>query len=346
MSENTKIEWATGSWNPWIGCTKVSPGCANCYAEHSAPTRTVRAKGRELWGNGKPRQRTSASYWKQTLKWNREAGLAAGEAAVEQFTHERPRVFPSLCDWLDDEVPIEWLADFLKLMHDTPNLSWLNLTKRPENFFSRLRLVLYYVDKKHESKGDQLHHDRADLEAFADWLRNWLAGNPPKHVWIGASAEDQPRLDQRVPELLKIPAAVRFLSCEPLIGPLDFPHAAPCGYYCDHDEFGGGHRPGHGLSGIHWVIVGGESGPRARPCNVEWLRDIVRQCKAAGVPCFVKQLGSNAMQVFGAHGSEAYATPMILKHPKGGEPSEWPEDLRVREFPIPEATMPVNKSPT
>ena len=118
MAETTKIQWCDATFNPWIGCSKVSPGCANCYAERDFDLRKHVAK----WGAGQPRHRTSVSYWKEPLKWNRHAPMLASGV--------RPRVFcGSLCDWLDDEVPVEWLADLLDLIRRTPNLDWLLLTQ-------------------------------------------------------------------------------------------------------------------------------------------------------------------------------------------------------------------------
>lgn len=340
MSDQTKIEWATHTFNPWIGCTKVSPGCAHCYAEVSTPARVLRKGEKETWGKGAQRQRTSVATWRNPVKWNRQPWQVTG------FNEFRPRVFPSLCDWLDDEVPIEWLADFLKLIHDTPNLDWLLLTKRPENFGSRISKVWDGV-----SPGN----DSAEGAVLAyEWHQEQRA---PSNVWLGVSVEDQLRADERIPELLKIPAAVRFLSVEPLLGPVDLQKARTlaCGnkgtcfpqdgrrLVIDSTEGGMAvecicSRLNH----IHWVIIGGESGTGARPCNVEWIRDLVRQCKAAGVPCFVKQLGSNARaddtKEFGS--TTSGFCRLELKHPKGGDPSEWPEDLRVREFPLSQDAQP------
>lgn len=303
MSQNTKIEWATHSWNPWIGCTKVSPGCANCYAEVSTPSR-VRGIA---WGKGKERVRTSAAYWKQPAKWNKAA-----------FVDDvRPRVFPSLCDWLDDEVPVAWLADFLKVIHDTPNIDWLLLTKRPENLEKRMNHVISWC---HEN------WDSDDCPPWVTWMQDWcIDGNIPANVWIGASIENQPTADERIPELLKIPARVRFLSVEPLLGPVDIQKAINRMPWINHWMIGGGNAE------LHWVIVGGESGPKARPCNVAWVRDIVRQCKTAGVACFVKQLGSNSWSE--GDNAEFAGGRLMTSHPKGGDHIEWPQDLQVREFP-------------
>jgi protein gp37 len=321
MSDTTAIEWATHTFNPWEGCTKISPGCANCYAE----ARNKRFSGGANWGKGKPRRRTSAANWRNPIIWNRQGGVGN-----IPFDGTRPRVFPSLCDWLDDDVPIEWLADFLKLIHDTPNLDWLLLTKRPENFVRRMDAVSSY--------GETIGQPDTRLEEDGAWFASKWHNTPPANVWLGTSVEDQTRADARIPALLKIPATVRFLSVEPLLGPVNLP-----------SHLGRVDAPGcisHGdLSDwIDWVILGGESGPVARPCNVEWIRDLARQCQAAGVPCFVKQLGSLAIgkqsdQRFPFnHGAtlldkSSGTSKLILEHPKGGDPAEWPEDLRVREFP-------------
>lgn len=286
MAEMTMIQWCDHTFNPWIGCAKVSPGCANCYAEASTPSRAMGIK----WGKGQPRQRTSASNWREPLKWNRDCGLTDGP---------RRRVFcASLADWLDDEVPIEWLADLLKLIHDTPNLDWLLLTKRPENFFGRLR--------------GAWNATVCEFDSFDRWIVDWgKRGIAPDNVWIGTTTEDQERAEERIPEMLKIPARVRFLSVEPMLGPVDLTHWMI--------EGGGG--------GLDWVIVGGESGRNFRSCNMAWIRDVVEQCQSAGVACFVKQLGSFAWF------DETRMKGMKFKHQKGGDVDEWPEDLRVREFP-------------
>lgn len=134
--KNTNIEWCDHTFNPWIGCTKVSPGCAHCYAE----TRDKRFTGGIHWGRGAPRNRTSPSNWNEPIKWNNGAAkLAANCSQAFEYPSRRPRVFcASLADWLDDEVPIKWLADLLDLIRDTPNLDWLLLTKRPQNWEKRM----------------------------------------------------------------------------------------------------------------------------------------------------------------------------------------------------------------
>jgi hypothetical protein len=177
----------------------------------------------------------------------------------------------------------------------------------------------------------------------------------PRNVWVGTSVEDQSRADERIPHLLQIPARIRFLSCEPLLGPVDLTTALP---FTDRHCQRCGFRPIEGIEryreihrdkakcvscgwdmsqpaqGVDWVIIGGESGPGARPCNVQWIRSLVAQCKAAGVPVFVKQLGAypidNSRDSRFMIGAERVH---MTRDRKGGDPSEWPEDLRVREFP-------------
>jgi protein gp37 len=289
MAENTNIEWCDHTFNPWTGCTKVSPGCANCYAEGWS-----KRSGIVTWGKGQPRRRTSAAIWKQPLKWN-----TAGNVCFECGTHvhgdrcmagqcrgvtRRPRVFcASLGDWLDDEVPVEWLADLLSLIHRTPHLDWLLLSKRPQNWRERLiaaRGVMF-----------------ADPLDVADRIDRWIDGNPWHNVWIGTTVEDQQRADERIPHLLDIPAKVRFLSCEPLLGFTDIQQVGDDNLTIYWPLVGraisdGMNEPAalkHG--GIHWVICGGESGPKARPMHPKWVRAIRDQCQAAGVPFLFKQWG-------------------------------------------------------
>lgn len=265
MAKNSKIQWTTHTFNGWRGCTKVSPGCKHCYAEKLV---TTRLQGE--WGPGAPRQLASDAMWREPLKWDKEAardlheftttGAITDESgAVIATTYERPRVFcSSLADVFDHEVPIEWRVRLFDLIAATPNLDWLLLTKRPESWSARL-------------------HEAASASPFA--LR-WLNGEAPANIWMGTSVEDQQRADERIPELLSIPARVRFLSCEPLLGPVDLAFGHPKWRTAESYH-----------AYIHWVIVGGESGPDARPMHVEWARSLRDQCAAAGVPFLFKQWG-------------------------------------------------------
>ncbi|GEP09881.1 phage Gp37/Gp68 family protein [Methylobacterium gnaphalii] len=221
MAENTKIEWAHHTFNPWTGCTRISPACDNCYAADWAK----RTGQPHLWEGS--RRRTSEENWRKPLKWNRSAAAAG----------IRYRVFcASLADVFDNQAKEVWRSDLFELIEATPSLDWMLLTKRPQNIAKMV------------------------------WPR-WDAGLP-SNVWLGATVEDRKRL-ANIDHLRAVPAAVRFLSIEPLLedlGEID-------------------------LTGIHLVIVGGESGPNARPMHPHWARSIREQCVAAGVPFFFKQWG-------------------------------------------------------
>lgn len=255
MAETTKIEWADATFNPWVGCTKVSPACDHCYAEGWA-----KRSGMVEWGAGKERRRTSAANWAKPLKWNREA----------EATGIRRRVFSaSLADVFDNKVSAQWRSDLFALIEATPNLDWLLLTKRPQNI--------------------------ADMI----WPK-WDAGLP-RNIWLGTTVENQQEADRRIPHLLALPAAVRFLSCEPLLGPVDLTRLPRDGLLSLDALYGGvWERPSHRAERysqakttprLDWVIVGGESGPGARPMHPDWARSLRDQCQSAGVPFFFKQWG-------------------------------------------------------
>jgi len=321
----TKIEWCDATFNPWWGCVKVSPGCAKCYAEtfdrrafgtskHVTPAGEVREPH---WGKDAHRRFFGEKHWRQPLAWDRAAENAMNAAEHGQAggasgcLPHRPRVFcASMADVFEDRPDLVAERSRLAcLIESTPNLDWLLLTKRPENV-----------------------------------LRLWSWGFPP-NVWLGTTCEDQQRADERIPHLLAVPAAVRFLSVEPMLGPVVLSPEA-IGGYPESEEWA---RNGPNRDRIDWVIVGGESGAGARPFDVGWARDIVEQCRVAGVACFVKQFGARpftenanledwpASVDFAPYpledGGRAAGASLKLADPKGGDPSEWPEDLRVREFP-------------
>jgi protein gp37 len=241
MAENTKIEWAHHTFNPWMGCTKVSPACDHCYAE----TWSRRMGKGNLWQGD--RQRTTPLNWRQPLKWN----AACANAGIRQ------RVFcASLADVFDNQVPAEWRDDLWTLIRRTSNLDWLLLTKRPQNIAKMLP---------------------------PEWPMN---GWP--NVWLGTTVENQEEANRRIPPLLAIPARIHFLSCEPLLGPVDLEHI---------DVTPPGARLAtiipclETVSRIDWVIVGGESGGKARPMHPQWARNLRDDCAAAGVPFHFKQWG-------------------------------------------------------
>lgn len=256
MAENSKIEWTDHTFNPWIGCTKVSPGCAHCYAEQLMETRLGRAK----WG-AYPRQRTSPTTWSKVRSWNRSARfLCACETEQDNlicpschlFTR-RPRVFcASLADVFDPAVPDAWRDDLFELVAECRNLDWQILTKRPE-------IMRNYL-----------------LGTSGAGATNLEEGGCFDHVWLGVSVENQPCADERLPILLSMPARVRFASCEPLLEEIDI----------------SGYMTGILPDGpLNWVICGGESGPNARPMHPDWARSLRDQCDDSPVPFFFKQWG-------------------------------------------------------
>jgi protein gp37 len=280
MAENSSIEWTDHTFNPWLGCAKVSAGCLHCYAETLMDTRY----GRVEWGVNGTRVRTSEANWRKPSQWNRQA----------EKEGRRYRVFcSSLADVFEDRPELApWRRDLLALIASTPHLDWLLLTKRPENVSRMIGEAIGRIDH-----ADQTHSARV-----------WLMRHP--NVWIGTSVEDQDAADTRIPHLLRIPAAVRFLSMEPLLGPVDLNRHFWSRYdpgTCQDDRL---------PALIDWVIVGGESGKGARPMQEEWVRDIKRQCDDAGVPFLFKQWG----------GVNKKATGRILD---GREWSAWPETLAL-----------------
>jgi len=312
MAENSKIEWTTHTFNPWHGCSEDSPGCANCYAKKMA-MRNPTVLG--VWGKNGTRPIAAESAWKQPFRWDRAAAVKG----------ERHRVFcASISDIFEgpDTMPAEhWRRVSMaraRLMNEvipqTPNLDWLLLTKRPQNCINAEKGFIP-----------------------ASWKLAF-----PKNVWIGTSVENQKYADERIPHLLRVPAAVRFLSCEPLLGPVTIPEeylrggetihismsvsgalrnkdldcfdhkdgrrmtraeaeaellrlqsqgvkVIPCGE-CDGFSTETG-CPWHREPRIDWVIVGGESGPKARPMHWKWAHSLRDQCDNAGVPFFFKQWG-------------------------------------------------------
>ena len=241
MGQDTKIEWAHHTFNPWIGCTKVSPACDHCYAEADFATRRKVVQ----WGAGQPRKHTAPSTWAMPVKWNAEA----------ERLGVRYRVFcASLSDVFDNEVPTEWRGQLWALINATPHLDWLLLTKRIGN----VTTMMYDAEE------------------------------PQPNVWIGASITSQAEADRDIPKLLAVPAAKRFLSMEPLLGPVDLVKAGALW-----SDMNGRIKPEYQQARPHvdWVIVGGESGPNARPMHPDWARSLRDQCQAAGVPFLFKQWG-------------------------------------------------------
>ena len=285
MAEQSNIEWTDSTFNPWEGCQKVGPGCDHCYAEN----RNARFGGGTAvnWGPGAPRRRTSASNWHKPVTWN-----AQHEAFFAEHGRRRRVFCSSLADVFDNEVLPQWRIELMALILKTPHLDWLLLTKRIGNAAGMLETAFRAV--------------HAGREGWAD--------NVPSNVWLGATIVNQTEADRDIPKLLAVPAAKRFLSMEPLLGPVNLarlPHED--GGLCDAlagkiwveswtDDAGTQHqRCDVGEYGrLDWIIVGGESGPSARPMHPDWARPLRDQCQAAGVPFLFKQWGEWAPDFEGA----------------------------------------------
>lgn len=261
----SKIEWTDTTDNPLrlaTGghyCEKVSPGCMNCYAE------VMNQSGWYSWANGQPYRPTEAGPPKMALNTEMLASWARARKPKKRFVC-------SMTDLFGHWVTKEAIYDILSAMAAAPKQTFQILTKRPE---WALREVY-----------------------------QWLAVRQmyqvlPANIWLGISAEDQQRLDERLQYLIETPVQTRFLSLEPLLGPITLP--VP--------------------NDIDWVIIGGESGPNARPLNINWIRDILEQCRMANIPVFIKQLGT------------AWTREVGARHPKGGDWAEWHPDFWVQMWP-------------
>lgn len=335
MAQDSKIEWAEHTWNPVSGCTKISSGCKNCYAETIA---------NRFW---KDRKFTDVQTHSHKL--------------MEPVKRKKPTTYfvNSMSDLFHEDVPFEFIDQVFAVMASTPQHTYQVLTKRPERMLEYLS-----IDRRQQ---------------WAEWSAYLAGGNDPDplfdsihygdeiltNVWLGVSVENQEQADKRIPHLLKVPAKVRFLSVEPLLGPVDLnghTYSLASGLTESVDWLTGNTTQSSEIFGadvppwvirddfdsvkeprIHWVIIGGESGSGARFCDIDWIRAIVQQCKDANVACFVKQLGSAVCGRDGEIAILGRQTPMFgnsgwkrIFDPKGGDIAEWPTDLQVREFPKPQ----------
>ena len=361
---STSIEWTAtvhpdgrvtpgSTWNPVTGCSKVSPGCAHCYAERVA----IR-----LWPSQYPhvdsntRQPIPAGVWVHPSEPRRFTDVQCHEDRLDQpLRWKKPRkVFVnSMSHLFHEDVPDAFIDRVFAVMALAPQQTFQILTKRAARMHR-------YITRQGD---DPVLSSREQVVNGAIWERlgtrrgskiehggNWRCRWPLPNVWLGVSVENQHFADERIPLLLQTPAAIRFISAEPLLEAIDLRrwlYPARC------ISTGRPMRPmpERDLFGLDWVIVGGESGPGARPCYVDWIRAIKAQCRAASVPLFVKQLGAEprAQEGVDFRDGDLFAgrpTREILTVPampngvfrfrdrKGGDMAEWPDDLRVREFPL------------
>ena len=342
----TSIQWTDATWNPTRGCSRVSAGCENCYAERTAArfqwAGRVRGNGVAPQSQGLPGPYHGlVTVGPKGPRWTGAVRLVP-EKLSEPLGWRKPRrVFvDSMSDLFHEAIPEDYIAAVFGVMAACPQHSFQVLTKRPE------RARQWFSGEFDNCKSTCSWFDRAGLQRGCGSAFDPDAW-PLPNVWLGVSVEDQATADERIPLLEEIPAAVRFVSYEPALGPVDF-ERIPRALFdrseairrCMAGPVAMNREQADATLAepfVDWVIVGGESGPGARPFDVAWARSTIAQCKAAGVPCFVKQLGSGMRLHTGAgRGRYVHDGPdsrLVFHNSKGGNPSEWPKDLRVREWP-------------
>lgn len=315
---STKIQWTDETWNPTTGCTRVSEGCRNCYIER---TPAFRIPGRKFVGGTTgvllhPDRLDKPRHW-----------------------HKHRMIFVnSLSDLFHDEIPDDFLDQVFDVMEEgasdyrngfwshKPNHTYQVLTKRPTRMVTyvtkRLAKKQAYADSFKDCPTPEMRDSPA-----ARYAQQCASGKFYTGIWLGVSIEDQATADERIPILLQTPAAVRWISAEPLLGPVDIMA------YTYYGSKVGANR------GLDWVVCGGESGPGARCCRLDWIRAIRMQCEKARVPVFVKQLGAKPFSL-ADHLSHPHCKTIapdgfyrFLNDKKGGDISEFPLDLQVREYP-------------
>ena len=283
MGAKTGIEWTDSTWNPFIGCSRVSEGCRHCYAERLAGRFSAKTEGVYA---GTTKTVNGLQVW--TGKINR----APEETLLKPLHWRSPRrIFVnSMSDLFHENVPDEWIDRVFAVMALCPQHVFQVLTKRPE------RMLAYFahdggfgrwaIHRGLRAK-DSSRTESAKAASGHYALRFGAARNLP-NVWLGVSVENQAAADERIPLLLRTPAAVRFISAEPLLGPVTLPG---CNGRADCKLSGVDGHSDKPLGGIDWVICGGESGPGARPMHPDWARSLRDQCVDAAVPFFFKQWG-------------------------------------------------------
>lgn len=333
MADKTEISWTDATWNPIRGCSKVSAGCKNCYAEKVAA---------RFSGPGQPYEGTVRDG-----RWNGEIRFVP-EKLSEPLRWKRPRrIFVnSMSDLFHDDVPFEFIAAVFGVMAACPQHTFQVLTKRPARAVEFLRWIhsdgALTDGTASGDCGDYAFRAGCHFDvAVKSVNRSW----PLPNVHLGVSVEDQSTADDRIPLLVRCPAAVRFVSYEPALAAVDFDRwlNAPAPEALDGDPHAQflmsellRESRGDCRRALDWVIVGGESGPNARPFDVAWARSTIEQCRAAGVKRFVKQVGAHPWDGFGSlWGADPTMRSGVIRlsDRAGADPSEWPEDLRVQEFP-------------
>jgi len=308
----TKIQWTEETWNPIVGCSVVSPGCTNCYAmRRTAPRLSKNPATQQYHGTVQP---SKGGY-----VWTGKIGIAGDTAFLKPLRTKKPTMFfvNSMSDLFHENVPDEVIDRIFAIMALCPQHTFQVLTKRS----ARMR---GYLDEAIGRIADAVQPLRTDklpvgplphVEPGAHW---W----PLPNVWLGVSVEDQTRADERIPDLLATPAAIRFISAEPLLGPLDLADLTIAddnpgdqhmsALYCE-EPFEEVELEPWKDNTLDWVIVGGESGKGARPMHPDWARDIRDQCVAARVPFFFKQWGEHLSGDAEDHGDRIWFN---AQHPR------------------------------
>lgn len=318
------IAWTDETWNAIKGCSRISPGCANCYAERTA----VRFAGPGLPYEGLVR---IANLHPQ---WTGQIGVSETQMWKPlRWTRPRMVFVNSMSDIFHENLEESTIDDMFAVMALCPQHTFQCLTKRAD------RQLAYMAEP---GRGSEII-ERMSRIAFDEVSKVGRSGRlpalarfankptddeiqiqikdfswPPKNVWLGVSVEDQKRADERIPLLIQTPAALRWLSVEPMLGHVDLGLMGTCP-----KDWGKGYQPLYEF--IDWVVCGGESGPGARRFDLDWARDLLAECRNAKVKFFMKQVGANAIDYFNPK--------FNVTDRKGGNPTEWPEMLRVREFP-------------
>jgi len=283
VSDNSKIEWTDATWNPIVGCSIVSPGCTNCYAMRQADR--IRRMQKD----------PPSSHYFGTTKivngnavWTGKVALAPDRILTAPLRRRKPTTYfvNSMGDLFHESVPDKWIDRIFAIMLSAPQHTFQVLTKRSK------RMQAYIEAPSEKRIKEMLHWQHFDNDPL------W-PGWPLPNVWLGVTAEDQQRADERIPDLIETPAAVRFVSVEPMLGPVDLTKLF--------------HTPRDFAAGLHWIICGGESGHSARPMQPEWAMSLRDQCREATVSFFMKQMENGGKLT--------------------SEISSFPADLQIRQFP-------------
>lgn len=342
-----------------FGCSMAkgseTGGCLNCYAARMHARNLpglvgITEKALDLPLHWRPIRVHAERCGKTVL-----GAQAACTCRREDRYRTRPRrIFVnSQSDLFHENLPDEAIDRVFAVMALCPQHIFQVLTKRPERMLAYIATLSEARILHDRITGPAIDLMRGDDLRRIDWM---LPSWPLPNVWLGVSVEDQKTADARIPLLLQTPAAKRFVSYEPALGPVSFRWMSAWPENAPHAAMNPSGSTNHldGLRRLDWIIVGGESGPSARPFDIAWARRAIQECREAGVACFVKQLGANPQEIaYPRDVTEAEAARWMrdgwtrvvdgdgeqwrkyyrLKDRKGGDMSEWPEDLRVREFP-------------